>query len=297
MKTKLLGGWMVAVAVLAPASIAVAQPGSGDLWETSMQMQMMGMSMPAVKEKVCSPKEWKEPPGLPKDNKCETLESTQLPDGYRFKVRCKGQMPMTGSGEFKNLGKDAYDGMMIMTSEMGEMTMKMSGRKVGECDAGEMQRKVAKLQKDADRAIADGARQMCEMGLESMQPTLFGVTVEGPRRGADMAIPQGLERFIHQVYYGKRYFHFVAETAGRLTSIGQVEPALRWLPMATWWRKQDFVVGDTTYRIWSPPIEIPNPFPIPQDQALFGHAVQAPTAPGAWKARWPPCRCRTRWKA
>lgn len=177
MKTKLLGGWMVAVAVLAPASIAVAQPGSGDLWETSMQMQMMGMSMPAVKEKVCSPKEWKEPPGLPKDNKCETLESTQLPDGYRFKVRCKGQMPMTGSGEFKNLGKDAYDGMMVMTSEMGEMTMKMSGRKVGECDAGEMQRKVAKLQKDADRAIADGARQMCEMGLESMQPTLF--TSEG----------------------------------------------------------------------------------------------------------------------
>jgi hypothetical protein len=40
---------------------------------------------------------------------------------------------MTGSGEMKFEG-DTYVGLMKMTTSRGEMTMKYSGKRLGECE-------------------------------------------------------------------------------------------------------------------------------------------------------------------
>jgi len=110
----------------------------------------------------------------------------------------------------------------------------------------------------------------------SMQPTLYGITVENLRPMPEVKIPQGLDRLVDRAIYGRRYFHFVAKTDGELTSIGPVEPAVPLLSFLPFCRKQDFIVGGTRYRIWSPPAEIPNPFRTPQDRAIFGHARLRP---------------------
>ncbi|HNV00377.1 MAG TPA: signal peptidase I [Verrucomicrobiota bacterium] len=106
----------------------------------------------------------------------------------------------------------------------------------------------------------------------SMQPTLYGITVENLQSSPDVAVPTGLSRLIEWLVHGRRYFHFVAKTDGQLTWIGPVEPAFPWLWFVPICHKQDFVVGGTRYRIWSPPPEVPNPFPSPQDRAIFAHA-------------------------
>ena len=75
--------------VLAAAEPCREQGEPGDLWEVTSQMSMEGMpmSMPARTIKVCSPKEWKEPPG-PADEQMKCKTSDFKKDGA--KVTWKG---------------------------------------------------------------------------------------------------------------------------------------------------------------------------------------------------------------
>lgn len=106
----------------------------GDLWEVATEMSMAGMTMPARTSKHCSPKEWNEPPAGDPENKCETLAMETTGSRVTWKIRCPGPPPMTGEGEVTR-SENGYTGWMKMTAPQGEMNMKITGRRVGDCDA------------------------------------------------------------------------------------------------------------------------------------------------------------------
>jgi hypothetical protein len=114
-------------------AIAGAQAAKGDLWETTSQMSMEGMpmAMPARTTKVCSAKEWTEPPGGQKN--CKNTNVKVVGNKITWDVACTGPT-MNGHGEITRDGANAYAGVINFTSDQGNMTLKLSGKKLGECD-------------------------------------------------------------------------------------------------------------------------------------------------------------------
>jgi hypothetical protein len=114
-------------------TLAGAQGVKGDLWETTSQMSMEGvpMQMPANTMKVCSAKEWKQPPSGQKNCKSSGMKTEG--NKVTWDVQCTGPT-MTGHGEIIRESADAYNGTIKFTSDQGNMTVKLTGRKVGECD-------------------------------------------------------------------------------------------------------------------------------------------------------------------
>jgi hypothetical protein len=129
--------------VLAILTIAVAgaagaggQESKGDLWESTTQMSMEGLpfKMPANTAKVCSFKEWKEPPGgSDKSRNCKSSNMRTTGNKVTWDVQCTGPT-MTGKGELVREGTDAYTGALALTSAEGNMTIQLKGKKVGGCD-------------------------------------------------------------------------------------------------------------------------------------------------------------------
>jgi hypothetical protein len=122
------------VFLLVPSSARAADP-PGVLWQTTSQMAMPGMptQMPAQTTKVCSAKTWtKPPPGG--DKSCVTSDYKMVGNKATWTMQCSGQMPMKGTGEITFEGSDAYTGAIQATAQGMNMTIKLSGKKVGTCD-------------------------------------------------------------------------------------------------------------------------------------------------------------------
>jgi uncharacterized protein DUF3617 len=108
----------------------------GELWETTSQMSMEGMPMqlPATTLKVCSVKEWKEPPGAAdKQRNCKNLNMKTVGTKVTWDVQCTGPA-MTGVGEITRNGTDSYTGSIKFTSAQGNMNIRLAGHKIGDCD-------------------------------------------------------------------------------------------------------------------------------------------------------------------
>jgi hypothetical protein len=118
---------------------ATAEPAanSGDLWDTSSKISMEGMPMelPAQKATVCASKDWSEPPGGA-DQQRQCTNSDFKVDGSKvtWNVKCAGPPPMTGNGEITRAGRDAYSGAIKFTSSEVNMTVKLDGRRLGDCE-------------------------------------------------------------------------------------------------------------------------------------------------------------------
>ena len=127
-----------AVLLMTPltARIISAQAASGDLWETKSEMSIEGMpmKMPARTSKSCTPTEWKQPPAGQKNCKSSNMKV----DGNKvtWDVQCTDPT-MTGTGEILREGSDAYTGTIKFTSAQGNMTVKLTGKKIGTCDKPE----------------------------------------------------------------------------------------------------------------------------------------------------------------
>jgi hypothetical protein len=126
----------VAVTVLAQTPM---RPGR---WEVTMQMEMasMPMKMPPIKTTQCvTPEQVKDPgkampsgPGQ-NPNNCKVSDYKTTGNSVAWKIACEGPDAMSGTGEMKFDGDSSYTGVMTMTSGRGNMTMKYSGTRLGEC--------------------------------------------------------------------------------------------------------------------------------------------------------------------
>lgn len=115
-------------------SIHAADP-PGVLWETTSQMVMVGMpfSPPPQTSKVCAARVWtKPPPGG--DPSCRSTDYQVDGNKATWKVKCEGRMPMEGTGEMTFDGSDSYTGEINAVADGVNMTIKLSGKKVGTCD-------------------------------------------------------------------------------------------------------------------------------------------------------------------
>jgi Protein of unknown function (DUF3617) len=128
------GGLLAAAfLILAPAR---ADDPPGVLWDSTTQMVMEGLpfSPPPMKLKFCTKAQWTRPPvsNDPSQN-CTTSNMNQTETSVTWTMACENP-PMTGEGEIHFSGADAYAGEVRLSGEDGNMTMKLSGQKVGGCD-------------------------------------------------------------------------------------------------------------------------------------------------------------------
>jgi len=119
---------------------AIAAEGTvpGDRWEVTSQMSMEGMpmAMPANKVKVCTPKTWTEPPGGADERmKCTTSDFKIDGDTVTWNVTCPGPPAMTGVGTITRESDAAWSGAINFSGDDGAMTIKLSGKKLEECEA------------------------------------------------------------------------------------------------------------------------------------------------------------------
>jgi hypothetical protein len=97
---------------------------------------------------------------------------------------------MTGDGEITRSSPEAYTGWMKMVTDQGTMTMNLSGRRVGDCDAGEAKKEreamIARVEGQAAAAQKMGAdmkQQACMAPVEAMDLktlTAQAAACEGP---------------------------------------------------------------------------------------------------------------------
>ena len=126
----------IRIAVLAcglAASVVSAQspmrPGN---WETTVQMEMPGMSMPATKTAKCvTAAQLKDPvQSVPSTAPGCTMSNYKV-EGSKvtWAMACKD---MSGTGEMTFKGDDTYVGQINVTAPHA-MVMKMTGKRIGDC--------------------------------------------------------------------------------------------------------------------------------------------------------------------
>ncbi len=156
--------------VLSGTGGAAAERIPGDLWESTVQMSAEGMesmAMPPMTQRFCSPKgdQWTEPPGAMQDESCEAVEWRMSGSKATWSIRCKDGT--TGTGEMTFEGRESYRGAMTIRSSEGTMVMKMSGKRIGDCDYGETARQIAAIERQAEQAAADQNEAVARMCREA----------------------------------------------------------------------------------------------------------------------------------
>ncbi|MGH8262575.1 MAG: DUF3617 domain-containing protein [Steroidobacterales bacterium] len=136
-KSLLRGLPVAAVIVLASPMVFqafAADPPQGDQWETTTRMSMEGMpmQMPAQTLKICAKRNPTEPPGAGRQN-CTNTNFNRTGNKVTWEVHCTGP-EMTGTGEIVYDGTDSYTGTIQFVSAQGNMTINMTGRKLGTCN-------------------------------------------------------------------------------------------------------------------------------------------------------------------
>lgn len=171
--TRLLPGVLtLALSAALPAAAQTREPG--DLWEVTNEMSMAGMpagmQMPQrPPQQVCRARNSDKPPVTDNDGKCEMYDVRRTATTFAWKMRCEGNA--TGSGEMTYEGRDSYRGTMNMSVGGQAMTMKIAGKRIGDCDGGETKRQVAAVQQQvaaAQRQQADAYAAMCKGGVDTM---------------------------------------------------------------------------------------------------------------------------------
>ena len=127
----------LAVGAFAIASLVAQSPMREGRWETTTQMEMAGlpMKMPPMTNTRCVTKDQAGDPnslGNPPGGSCKTTDVKVEGSKVTWKMSCTGQQAMTGDGEVIYKG-DSYTGTINAKMDQGAMTMKLSGKRVGDC--------------------------------------------------------------------------------------------------------------------------------------------------------------------
>jgi uncharacterized protein DUF3617 len=129
--------------VLGLSAGALAQaPRQDGRWEVKMEMEMAGMParMPPMTTTQCiTPEEAKDPKkampqagGRGGPENCTVSDYKVAGSKVTWTMACTGADAMTGTGEFVYAG-DTYTGTMKMNRAGQVMTMKYSGKRLGDC--------------------------------------------------------------------------------------------------------------------------------------------------------------------
>ncbi len=114
---------------------ARAEDQPGVLWETTSQTVMEGlpMQMPMQRMNLCTPKVWTAPPPGGGQS-CAASNFQRTGTKVTWTAQCTGEMEMTGQGEINFEGTDAYTGEIRFAAAEMNMTIKLTGKKIGGCD-------------------------------------------------------------------------------------------------------------------------------------------------------------------
>lgn len=149
---------VIAGACIALASACAAAADTGELWEIRTQVEMAGMpaGMGAHSARVCNetgdPRKQAQAGDM---QKCKLTDFKQSGNKVNMTLACpEGTAVME---HVYNAAHTEYKGSVKMTTREGDkMTMNMSGRKVGACDAQQAKR-------ERDEKVAAGKRQMAAL--------------------------------------------------------------------------------------------------------------------------------------
>jgi hypothetical protein len=133
---------MLGLGVATTVTLAAQGPMRPGNWETTVKMEMAGMSMqmPEMKNTNCVTAEQlqKDPatglPNMAQDPRsgCKVSDYKTTGNTVSWKMACPAPASSTGTGELTFSG-DTFTGTMKMSSPGGEMTMKMAGKRLGDC--------------------------------------------------------------------------------------------------------------------------------------------------------------------
>ena len=119
--------------VFAGAAVA-AGPKSGSEWEIKTTMEMPGMpfAMPPTTVRQCL-EDQAVPYQQNKDQKCDTVYKNVSGNTIDWQVTCtdkNGKMELTGVSSYTG---NTMDSKIKMKSKQGDMSMHMTGKKLGVC--------------------------------------------------------------------------------------------------------------------------------------------------------------------
>jgi len=161
--------------VTACLPFSVHAEGKDVLWEVTSKMEMPGMpmAMPQQTAKVCTPAGAGDESKVPQDKNCKLLESKQTGNKFTYKVECNQDGgKMTGSGEVVS-SADSYRGTFRVQGKMEgqamDMTTNFTGKKIGNCTAGERPKKHGGMQNQTHDSMA----QICDQSIGAMTTEMF----------------------------------------------------------------------------------------------------------------------------
>ncbi len=136
---------VVAIAMLVCTLVTFAQgPMRPGRWETTMQMQMAAspIQLPEMKNTRCvTPEDAKDPsksmPTGPEGrggqkSDCKMSDYKMSGNTVTWKMVCTTPQAMTTTGEM-TFTDDSYTGTMKADMAQGQMTMKLAGKRLGDC--------------------------------------------------------------------------------------------------------------------------------------------------------------------
>lgn len=132
------GLFAVAFVCLLPVTPFASAQGSDDQYDVTMKMQMAGMAMPPISQRLCVKKGASDGDFIPRQENCRVSDTARTGSRLTFRIACAGNNPMTGTGDF-TFSATGYNGQIRMKGKMEgqdvEMTQAIDARRVGGCTA------------------------------------------------------------------------------------------------------------------------------------------------------------------
>src|SRR5438046_954494 len=101
-QSNVVGWWrglvVAGVCMLPVTQMALAQGGSDDQYEVTVKMEMAGMAMPPMSQRLCVKKGASDTDFVPRQENCRVSDTTRTGSRMTFKITCTGSNPMTGTG-------------------------------------------------------------------------------------------------------------------------------------------------------------------------------------------------------
>jgi hypothetical protein len=157
-------------------------PGPDELWETTMKMEMSGMTMGGDTQQMCIKKGRKDADLVPKSDECTTTDVKTSGNRTTFSMVCKGDPPMSGTGDITSTPNATNGRMTMRSTRRGEemtMTQTFSSKRIGTC-TDTTEQFIAKVDADSKAMTA----KVCAEQMEALEPTMFeaGSACAGQRK-------------------------------------------------------------------------------------------------------------------